>query len=80
MTPPQGEPAPPPGDDSADHVTDLMRWERSGAIWRVLDRSPSALTIGLFSCDGGEQMGQVSSRDPALLGYVGDRTSSDDDV
>lgn len=70
----------PQADGTADHVADLLRWERSGAVWRVLDRSASGLTIGLFSCDGGEQMDQVTSHDPALLGYVGDRSSSTDDA
>jgi hypothetical protein len=67
------------GDGAVDHVADLVRWERSGAVWRVLGRSASGLTIGLFSCDGGEQMDQVTSHDPKLLGYVGDRASSTDD-
>jgi hypothetical protein len=67
------------GDETVDHVADLVRWERSGAVWRVLERSGSDVTIGLFSCDGGEQMDRVTSHDPALLDYVRDRTSSDDD-
>jgi hypothetical protein len=76
---PTAEPA-GPSEEAVDHVRDLVRWEHSGAIWRVLDRSASTLTIGLFSCDGGEQMGQVASSDPAVLGYVGGRASSTDDV
>ena len=78
--PPDAEPAAQQGDDAVDHVRELVRWEHSGAVWRVLDRSGSTLTIGLFSCDGAEQMGRVRSSDPAVLGYVGDRVSSTDDV
>lgn len=70
--------ATPQADGAVDHVADLMRWERSGAVWRVLGRSGSGVTIGLYSCDGGEQMDLVTSHDPAVLGYVGDRSSSTD--
>jgi hypothetical protein len=66
------------GDASdQDPVETLRRWERSGAVWRVLGRSRDAVTIGLFSCDGGEQMGRIVSADPRVRGYVDARPDSE---
>ena len=65
----------PAGEDA---VAELERWAASGGHWRVLDRSSDRFTVGLFTCDGGEEMGRLASADPALRAYVGDRTSSDD--
>ncbi len=48
----------------------LRRWEGSGAVWRVLARGGDQVTVGLFSCDGGEEMGRIVSSDPALRAYV----------
>ena len=55
----------------------LRRWESSGALWRVLSRHDDTLEVGLFTCDGGEEMSRLVSDDPALRAYVGDRTTSD---
>lgn len=71
-----------PGDAAADPGPEepleaLVRWERSGAHWRVVGRGAGRLTIGLFTCDGGEEMGRFTSSDDALLAYVGDRDSDE---
>lgn len=66
------------GADGAVEV--LWRWERSGAVWRVLGRSGESLSVGLFTCDGGELVDRLSTSDPAVIEYVGDRTSSEEDV
>jgi hypothetical protein len=58
-----------------DPVGSLQRWEAFGAVWRVLDRDPGRVTIGLFRCDGGEEAGRFSSDDPDLLAYLEDRPS-----
>ena len=63
------------GDE--DPVEVLRRWESSGAVWRVLSRRGGALEVGLFTCDGGEEMSRLVSDDAALRAYVGDRGSSD---
>ena len=55
----------------------LRRWESSGALWRVLSRHDDALEVGLFTCDGGEEMDRLTSEDPALLRFVDDRDSSE---
>ena len=56
----------------------LRRWSGSGAIWRVVGRTSAGLEIVLLTCTGDEEMGRLTSSDPALLGYVGDRSSSED--
>ena len=75
---PAGDPAPdPPEGADSDPVAVLTRWERSGAVWRVLARSRAGVTVGLLSCDGGEEMGRLTSSDPALLALVDDRPDSE---
>lgn len=59
-------------------VETLQRWTDSGALWRVLSRRGDTLTIGLFRCDGGEEVDRVVSSAPDLLAFIGDRHSSDD--
>ena len=56
----------------------LRRWAASGAIWRVVGRTSARLEIVLLTCTGAEEMGRLTSSDPALLAYVGDRASSQD--
>lgn len=62
----------------------LRRWEASGATWRVLARTPERLTVGLFSCDGGEQVGRVSADGgddlAALVAFLAGRGSSEEQV
>jgi hypothetical protein len=57
-------------------VETLGRWEASGAVWRLSSRSEDEAVVDLLSCSG-ELMGQVRSRDPALLEYVDRRPSSE---
>ena len=38
---------------------ELERWLTSGGEARVLSERGDELVVGLFTCDGGEQMGQV---------------------
>ena len=62
----------------ADHPVEvLLRWAGSGAIWRVLARTPERLEIVLLACTGDEEMGRLTSSDPELLAFVGDRAGSD---
>ncbi len=44
------------GDDA---VSELERWLAAGGEGRVLAERGGDLVVGLFTCDGGEQMGQV---------------------
>jgi hypothetical protein len=59
-----------------DPVEVLRRWEDAGGLWRVLRRSGDSVDIGLFRCDGGEQLDFVRSDDPNVVGYIGGRNSS----
>lgn len=61
-----------------DRVAELVRWEDSGALWSVVSRSPGRLTVALMTCDGGEEVDRFESADPAVLSFVGDRSSSMD--
>ena len=45
---------------TTDAVHDLERWLASGGEGRVLSETGGELVVGLFTCDGGEQMGQVA--------------------
>lgn len=73
------ETAEPPGR-TVDAVQTLQRWVTSGGLWSVAHRSADRLEISLLTCDGGQEMDRLVSRDPALREFVGKRTRSDDDV
>ena len=64
-----------PQDDAVDT---LLRWTAAGATWKVLHRTASEATVALCRCDGGEEVERITSRDPDLLAYVGDRSSSEE--
>lgn len=51
----------------------LRRWEGAGAVWRVIGEAGDELTIGLFTCSGGEEVSRFTSGDPELLRFVGAR-------
>lgn len=61
-----------------DPVGAVQRWEDLGAVWRVLARSQSAVTVSLCRCDDGEEVERFTSSDPALLAFLGDRSSSEE--
>ena len=61
-----------------DPLEQIVRWERSGGHWRVLARTDESVTVGLYTCDGGEEMGRLTSGDPDVLDHVGDRSASED--
>lgn len=58
---------------SDDPVSVLQRWEDAGAYWRVLSRTDEWVTVGLFRCDGGEEVDRFTSNDAVLLQFVGER-------
>jgi hypothetical protein len=64
--------------DPEDPVAVLERWEAAGAVWRVVARHGDAVTIALCQCDGGEEVGRVTSTDPGLSRFLRDRSSSED--
>ncbi|HSU34923.1 MAG TPA: DUF309 domain-containing protein [Propionibacteriaceae bacterium] len=63
-----------------DAVATLRRWEEAGGMWRVLSRDRNGATVALFRCDGGEEADRVVSTDPGLIEFLGDRTSSQEQL
>lgn len=63
--------------DLSEPVATLLRWELAGGVWRVLGREEDEVTIGLFTCDAGEEMDRFTSADEQLLAVVGDRSTSE---
>ena len=59
-----------PGDDP---VEQLRRWEAFGAEWKVVGRDLRSATVSLRRCDGGEEVGRLTSDDPALLAFLDER-------
>ncbi len=56
-------------------VDTLVRWEDHGAVWRVVGRTASEVTVALCRCDGGEEVERLVSGDPDLLAFVDGRVS-----
>lgn len=61
-----------------DPIAVLSRWEAAGAVWRVLARDGDTVTVSLRQCDGGAEVGRLTSADPRLSRYLAGRTRSDD--
>ena len=59
-----------------DPLEVLRRWEDSGAIWRVVRRTPDTLEIALLTCTAREEMGRITTSDPRVLAFVGDRAEN----
>ncbi|MEO7373275.1 MAG: hypothetical protein ABIW36_05095 [Terrimesophilobacter sp.] len=56
----------------------LRRWERGGAVWRLLSRTSGSVEISLMTCTGDQEVDRLVSSDPKLLKFLGDRTRSDE--
>ncbi len=61
-----------------DPVAVLQRWEDAGAHWHVLYRGDTSVTIGLFRCDGGEEVDRLTSSDARVFEFLRGRTSNMD--
>lgn len=66
------------GDRSPGDLVDVLsRWADSGGHWRILEEADHWLTVGLYSCDGGEEMTRVTgARTAVLTAYLMGRTES----
>ena len=62
--------------DPDDPIEVLRRWEDTGAVWHVVGHHGDAVTIGLFRCDGGEEVSRFTTRGPALLRFLAARGSA----
>ena len=60
-----------------EHVARIRRWEAAGGVWRVLGGGDGEVTVGLYTCDAGEEMDRFTSEDQQLLAVVAERTASD---
>ena len=47
--------------ESDNAVAALRRWELFGGRWQVLARSRSVVTLGLFTCDGSQEMSRLTA-------------------
>ena len=56
----------------------LERWQKFGATWRVVSRAQGWVTLSLRRCDGGEELQRLTSTNPELLAWLGNRTSSEE--
>jgi len=61
---------------SDDPVAMLRRWEEAGAHWAVVARHAGSVTVGLYRCDGGEEVDRITSVDPRLHEFLAGRESS----
>jgi hypothetical protein len=59
-----------------DPVATLQRWQNAGAVWRVIARHPHRVTVGLYTCSGGEEVDRFTSSNPHLLRFLGDQSAS----
>lgn len=53
-----------------DPVQVVRRWEASGGTWRVLAKRGDEVTLGLFTCDGAEEMLRLTSGDASLRTFL----------
>lgn len=56
----------------------LRRWEAAGGLWRVLTRTETSVVVGMFSCDGGEEMHRLTGPTAELDVLLAGRTRSDE--
>jgi hypothetical protein len=53
-----------------DALAALLRWEASGAAWRLHEDDGTEAVVDLLTCDGGDVVGRLTSADPRFVGYV----------
>jgi hypothetical protein len=61
-----------------DLIEVLQRWQEAGAVWRVVARSRTRVTVALCRCDGGEEVERLTTSHPATLRFLTGRTGSED--
>ena len=62
--------------DSDGVVAVLSRWELYGGRWQVLARTESDVTVGLFTCDGGQEMSRVTATSDDFDAFLSEREGS----
>ena len=66
-------------EPDADPIAVLRRWEDAGGHWRVLARDAGTITVGLYRCDGGEEVDRIITDQPPLAQFLNGRSSSEED-
>jgi hypothetical protein len=64
-----------PGSENA--LAELRRWELFGGRWQVLARTESLVTLGLLTCDGGQEMSRMTLTGAAFDAFLDARTGND---
>mgnify|MGYP003413653407 FL=1 len=64
------------GQVGDDPVAVLQRWQDAGAPWAVIARHAGSVTVGLYRCDGGEEVDRITSADPRLREFLAGRETS----
>ena len=59
-----------------DPVEVLQRWADAGAHWAVITRHAGSITVGLYRCDGGEEVDRITSADPRMDEFIAGRESN----
>ena len=54
----------------------LRRWEDAGGLWRVLARDAGTITVGLYRCDGGEEVDRIVTDELPLTQFLDGRSSN----
>jgi len=65
-------------EPDADVPAALRRWEDAGGVWRVLARDADAVTLGLYRCDGGEEVDRIVADHAPLAQFLNGRSSSEE--
>ncbi len=60
-----------------DELVRLQRWVDSGAQVRILARRGERLTLGLLTCDGGEEMERLVTADPEVVRWCAENVESE---
>ena len=48
----------------------ILRWERAGGEFRLLDERDGAVTVSLLRCDAGEEIDRFISSEEDVRNYV----------
>ena len=66
-------------EPDADVEAALRRWEDAGGLWTVLARDAGTITVGLYRCDGGEEVDRIVTDELPLTQFLAGRSSSAED-
>jgi hypothetical protein len=55
---------------NGEPLAELVRWETAGGTWQLVATRGEEVTIALCRCDGGEEVGRITSADHDLIAYV----------